>query len=179
MIPTIIETWKGAGAMVGYDIYSRLLRDRIIFIGDQEGGQGAGHIPGEADHPLMPSQQIARQEDHDIDAHQTQSPKAQRSVPEQVQEQTKPEEYCGRRHRRPDQRPGEGQHHRKHRLRQHQAEQLHRRGEDDGGGDHRHEEYEPIAGPPRQGIVEFLQGKRGEPPRATLRAPPRKKARVP
>jgi len=38
MIPTIIETWKGAGAMVGYDIYSRLLRDRIIFIGDQEGG---------------------------------------------------------------------------------------------------------------------------------------------
>jgi ATP-dependent Clp protease protease subunit len=38
IIPTIIETWKGAGAMVGYDIYSRLLRDRIIFIGDQEGG---------------------------------------------------------------------------------------------------------------------------------------------
>jgi ATP-dependent Clp protease protease subunit len=38
LIPTIIETWKGAGAMVGYDIYSRLLRDRIIFIGDQEGG---------------------------------------------------------------------------------------------------------------------------------------------
>ena len=38
LIPTIIETWKGAGAMVGYDIYSRLLRDCIIFIGDQEGG---------------------------------------------------------------------------------------------------------------------------------------------
>ncbi|MDA8244768.1 MAG: ATP-dependent Clp protease proteolytic subunit [Elusimicrobia bacterium] len=37
IIPTIIETWKGAGAMVGYDIYSRLLRDRIIFIGDPEG----------------------------------------------------------------------------------------------------------------------------------------------
>ncbi len=37
IIPTIIETWKGAGAMVGYDIYSRLLRDRIIFITDPEG----------------------------------------------------------------------------------------------------------------------------------------------
>lgn len=37
IIPTIIETWKGAGAMVGYDIYSRLLKDRIIFIGDPEG----------------------------------------------------------------------------------------------------------------------------------------------
>ncbi|MCM2267602.1 MAG: ATP-dependent Clp protease proteolytic subunit [Elusimicrobiales bacterium] len=37
LIPTIIETWKGAGAMVGYDIYSRLLRDRIIFITDPEG----------------------------------------------------------------------------------------------------------------------------------------------
>lgn len=37
IIPTIIETWKGAGAMVGYDIYSRLLKDRIIFVGDPEG----------------------------------------------------------------------------------------------------------------------------------------------
>lgn len=37
LIPTIIETWKGAGAMVGYDIYSRLLRDRIVFITDPEG----------------------------------------------------------------------------------------------------------------------------------------------
>ncbi|PIU18785.1 MAG: ATP-dependent Clp protease proteolytic subunit [Elusimicrobia bacterium CG08_land_8_20_14_0_20_59_10] len=36
IIPTIIEKWN-AGAMVGYDIYSRLLRDRIIFIGDPEG----------------------------------------------------------------------------------------------------------------------------------------------
>lgn len=37
IIPTIIETWKGQGAMVGYDIFSRLLKDRIIFIGDPEG----------------------------------------------------------------------------------------------------------------------------------------------
>jgi ATP-dependent Clp protease protease subunit len=37
IIPTIIETWRGAGAMVGYDIYSRLLKDRIIFVGDPEG----------------------------------------------------------------------------------------------------------------------------------------------
>ncbi len=37
IIPTIIETWKGAGAMVGYDIYSKLLKERIIFIGDPEG----------------------------------------------------------------------------------------------------------------------------------------------
>ncbi|MBI4803119.1 MAG: ATP-dependent Clp protease proteolytic subunit [Elusimicrobia bacterium] len=36
MIPTIIEKWN-QGAMVGYDIYSRLLKDRIIFIGDPEG----------------------------------------------------------------------------------------------------------------------------------------------
>jgi len=32
VIPTIIERWN-QGAAVGYDIYSRLLRDRIIFIG--------------------------------------------------------------------------------------------------------------------------------------------------
>ena len=36
IIPTIIEKWN-QGAMVGYDIYSRLLKDRIIFIGDPEG----------------------------------------------------------------------------------------------------------------------------------------------
>lgn len=36
LIPTIIEKWN-QGAMVGYDIYSRLLKDRIIFIGDPEG----------------------------------------------------------------------------------------------------------------------------------------------
>ena len=36
LIPTIIEKWN-QGAMVGYDIYSRLLKDRIIFIGDTEG----------------------------------------------------------------------------------------------------------------------------------------------
>ena len=35
IIPTIIE--KTEGAMVGYDIYSRLLKDRIIFIGGQGG----------------------------------------------------------------------------------------------------------------------------------------------
>ncbi|PIS46581.1 MAG: ATP-dependent Clp protease proteolytic subunit [Elusimicrobia bacterium CG08_land_8_20_14_0_20_51_18] len=36
IIPTIIEKWN-QGAMVGYDIYSRLLKDRIIFVGDPEG----------------------------------------------------------------------------------------------------------------------------------------------
>ncbi|MBU2574838.1 MAG: ATP-dependent Clp protease proteolytic subunit [Elusimicrobia bacterium] len=36
LIPTIIEKWN-QGAMVGYDIYSRLLKERIIFIGDPEG----------------------------------------------------------------------------------------------------------------------------------------------
>ncbi|MFH1618880.1 MAG: ATP-dependent Clp protease proteolytic subunit [bacterium] len=36
IIPTIIEKWN-QGAMVGYDIYSRLLRDRIIFVGGHEG----------------------------------------------------------------------------------------------------------------------------------------------
>jgi ATP-dependent Clp protease, protease subunit len=36
LVPTIIEKWN-QGAMVGYDIYSRLLRDRIIFVGDPEG----------------------------------------------------------------------------------------------------------------------------------------------
>jgi ATP-dependent Clp protease protease subunit len=36
MIPTIIERWN-QGAAVGYDIYSRLLRDRIIFIGGYGG----------------------------------------------------------------------------------------------------------------------------------------------
>jgi ATP-dependent Clp protease protease subunit len=42
IIPTIIETWKGQGAMVGYDIFSRLLRDRIIFVGDPEGAISTG-----------------------------------------------------------------------------------------------------------------------------------------
>jgi ATP-dependent Clp protease protease subunit len=32
IIPTVIERWN-QGAAMGYDIYSRLLRDRIIFIG--------------------------------------------------------------------------------------------------------------------------------------------------
>src|SRR3989344_5484617 len=36
MIPQIIERWTQGGA-VGYDIYSRLLKDRIIFIGGYGG----------------------------------------------------------------------------------------------------------------------------------------------
>jgi ATP-dependent Clp protease protease subunit len=36
MIPQIIERWNQGGA-VGYDIYSRLLKDRIIFIGGYGG----------------------------------------------------------------------------------------------------------------------------------------------
>jgi ATP-dependent Clp protease, protease subunit len=36
IIPTIIERWE-QGAAVGYDIYSRLLKDRIIFIGGYGG----------------------------------------------------------------------------------------------------------------------------------------------
>ncbi|MCB4792355.1 MAG: ATP-dependent Clp protease proteolytic subunit [Elusimicrobia bacterium] len=36
MIPTIIERWN-QGAAVGYDIYSRLLKDRIIFVGGYGG----------------------------------------------------------------------------------------------------------------------------------------------
>ena len=35
LIPTIIE--KTEGSMVGYDIFSRLLKDRIIFIGGNDG----------------------------------------------------------------------------------------------------------------------------------------------
>ena len=36
IIPTIIERWN-QGAAASYDIYSRLLRDRIIFVGGYEG----------------------------------------------------------------------------------------------------------------------------------------------
>lgn len=36
IIPTVIERWN-QGAAAGYDIYSRLLRDRIIFVGGYEG----------------------------------------------------------------------------------------------------------------------------------------------
>src|SRR3989338_5781322 len=36
VIPTVIERWN-QGAAAGYDIYSRLLRDRIIFVGGYEG----------------------------------------------------------------------------------------------------------------------------------------------
>jgi len=36
IIPTILERWT-QGSATGYDIYSRLLKDRIIFVGGQEG----------------------------------------------------------------------------------------------------------------------------------------------
>lgn len=36
LVPTIIERWS-QGAAVGYDIYSRLLKDRIIFVGGYGG----------------------------------------------------------------------------------------------------------------------------------------------
>jgi ATP-dependent Clp protease protease subunit len=36
IIPTILERWN-EGAAIGYDIYSRLLKDRIMFVGGWEG----------------------------------------------------------------------------------------------------------------------------------------------
>src|SRR5687768_2647134 len=36
LIPTILERWN-QGAAIGYDIYSRLLKDRIVFVGGSEG----------------------------------------------------------------------------------------------------------------------------------------------
>ena len=36
LIPTVIERWN-QGAAVTYDLYSRLLKDRIIFVGGQDG----------------------------------------------------------------------------------------------------------------------------------------------
>ena len=36
IIPTVLERWN-QGAAAGYDIYSRLLKDRIIFVGGHEG----------------------------------------------------------------------------------------------------------------------------------------------
>lgn len=36
LVPSIIERWN-QGAVVGYDIYSRLLKDRIIFVGGFHG----------------------------------------------------------------------------------------------------------------------------------------------
>src|SRR5215510_9102392 len=36
LVPTIIERWN-QGAAVGYDIFSKLLKDRIIFVGGYEG----------------------------------------------------------------------------------------------------------------------------------------------
>jgi ATP-dependent Clp protease protease subunit len=36
LIPTVIERWSH-GAAVTYDLYSRLLKDRIIFVGGQDG----------------------------------------------------------------------------------------------------------------------------------------------
>jgi ATP-dependent Clp protease protease subunit len=41
LIPTVIERWN-QGSAVTYDLYSRLLRDRIIFIGDQDGAIATG-----------------------------------------------------------------------------------------------------------------------------------------
>jgi ATP-dependent Clp protease protease subunit len=37
VIPTVIERWNQGGA-ISYDIFSRLLKERIIFVGDPEGG---------------------------------------------------------------------------------------------------------------------------------------------
>ncbi|MDR3113068.1 MAG: ATP-dependent Clp protease proteolytic subunit, partial [Endomicrobium sp.] len=36
IIPTVIERWS-QGSAVTYDLYSRLLRDRIIFVGGHDG----------------------------------------------------------------------------------------------------------------------------------------------
>ncbi len=36
ILPTILERWT-QGSAIGYDIFSRLLKDRIIFVGGQEG----------------------------------------------------------------------------------------------------------------------------------------------
>jgi ATP-dependent Clp protease protease subunit len=36
VIPTVIERWNQGGA-ISYDIFSRLLKERIIFVGDPEG----------------------------------------------------------------------------------------------------------------------------------------------
>jgi ATP-dependent Clp protease protease subunit len=36
LIPTVIERWS-QGAAVTYDLYSRLLKDRIVFVGGQDG----------------------------------------------------------------------------------------------------------------------------------------------
>jgi len=36
IIPTVLERWNQGSAM-GYDIYSRLLKDRIVFVGGMEG----------------------------------------------------------------------------------------------------------------------------------------------
>lgn len=38
IVPTVIEKMQGAGSMVSYDLVSRMLKDRIIFLG---GGGGA------------------------------------------------------------------------------------------------------------------------------------------
>ena len=35
-VPTIIERWS-QGSAVTYDLYSKLLKERIIFVGDGEG----------------------------------------------------------------------------------------------------------------------------------------------
>ena len=43
IIPSIIERWN-QGAVVGYDIYSRLLKDRIIFIGTEINDQVANVV---------------------------------------------------------------------------------------------------------------------------------------
>lgn len=37
VIPTVIEKMQGAGSMVSYDLLSRLMQDRIIFVGGSHG----------------------------------------------------------------------------------------------------------------------------------------------
>lgn len=37
IIPTVIEKMQGAGSMVSYDLLSRLMKDRIIFVGGNHG----------------------------------------------------------------------------------------------------------------------------------------------
>ena len=46
LVPSIIERWN-QGAVVGYDIFSRLLKDRIIFVG------GSGGAVSDIDGPYL------------------------------------------------------------------------------------------------------------------------------
>ena len=63
ILPTVLERWS-QGSAVGYDIFSRLLKDRIIFVGGDE-----GEVTTDSANLLISQLLYLDGEDHEKDIH--------------------------------------------------------------------------------------------------------------